>query len=52
MIFAECPHCGRKHILSTYEMERLIKSGKLVIADCACGMMYTIEQDDDCYFTR
>jgi hypothetical protein len=52
MITVECPYCGRKHILSPDEIELLARAGKLVIADCQCETMYTIEQDDNCYFIK
>lgn len=50
MIIIDCPHCGKKHILSPDEVERLFRTGKVVV-DCGCGKLYTVEQGDDCFFT-
>lgn len=52
MIIVNCPHCGKQHVLFPSEIERLFKVGKVVIADCSCGRMYTVGQGDDCYFTK
>lgn len=50
MIIVDCPHCGKQHALLHDEIETLIRSGKVVITECSCGRMYTVEQGDDCYF--
>lgn len=52
MIYVECPHCKRKHNLSQTEIEELTKSGKLVVSNCTCEIMFTIEQGDDYYFVK
>lgn len=52
MIIVNCPHCGKQHVLLPDEIERLFRAGKVVITECSCGRMYTVEQGDDCYFTR
>lgn len=51
IIIVNCPHCGKEHMVNPDEIEKLIKSGKAVVADCDCGKLYTIEQGDECYFT-
>lgn len=51
MIIVDCPHCGKQHALLPDEIKKLIRTGKVVITDCSCGRMYTVEQGDDCYFT-
>lgn len=52
MIVVECPHCGEKHILLPDEIDILFRSGKFVVTNCRCDKLYTVEQDDDCYFTH
>ena len=52
MIVVNCPHCGKQHMLFPNEIEILIRTGKVVITECSCGRMYTVEQGDDCYFTK
>ena len=52
MIVVECPHCGEKHILLPDEIDILFRSGKFVVTNCQCDKLYTVEQDDDCYFTH
>lgn len=52
MIIVNCPNCGKEHILYPDEIEDLIKGGKTVITDCPCEKLYTVEQGDDCYFTK
>lgn len=52
MIIVNCPHCGKEYILKPEEIDILIKTGKVVITDCICERLYTVEQDDDCYFTK
>lgn len=52
MITVTCPHCGKERILHHDETEILLKSGKVVITDCSCGRLYTVEQGDDCFFTK
>lgn len=52
MITLECPHCGKEHILLPEEVKELLIHGKVVITSCKCGRIYTVEQGDDCYFTK
>lgn len=52
MIIVNCPHCGKEHIINPNEEENLIRGGKAVVTDCDCGKLYTIEEGDDCYFTK
>ena len=52
MIIVDCPHCGKQHALLPDEIEKLIRTGKVVIAECSCGHIYTVEQGEYCYFTK
>lgn len=52
MITVNCPHCGQEHILMPDEIDTLVRTGKVVITDCTCGMLFTVEQGDDCFFTK
>lgn len=52
MIIVNCPHCGKEHMLYPEKIEDLIRKGKTVIADYPCGRLFTVEQGDDCYFTK
>lgn len=50
-MISECPTCGKEHIMTQYEIEELIKGGKVVIDDdCKCGEMYIVMEADGCYF--
>lgn len=52
MIIVNCPRCGKEYVLKPDEIDKLIRAGKTVITDCSCGNLYTVEQGDDCYFTK
>ncbi len=52
MIIVNCPHCGKEHILYPDELENLIRGRKVVITDCSCGKLYTIEQGSDRLFAK
>lgn len=52
MITVTCPYCGKERILYPDEVEILLRSGKVVITDCSCERLYTVEQGDDCFFTK
>lgn len=46
-----CPYCKEERFLTETEMETAWNHGKVVIADCDCGRLYTVEDDGDCVFT-
>ncbi len=52
MITVECPHCGKEHILLPEEVEELLRHRRVVVNSCKCDRSYTVEQGDDCFFTK
>lgn len=49
-ILVTCPHCGKRHLMITYEKEYLCELGKVVISCGSCDKLYTVRQDTDGFF--
>lgn len=49
-IIVTCPHCGERHLITTYEKECLCELGKAVVNCSSCDKLYTVRQDTDGFF--